>query len=424
MPSRGVRIALFVVAASAATSAMLTADAPEWRRARGRLSGLTAPVEVARLVAQVPAAGDELGRSVAVAPGVIVVGAPGDVIGDPALYREGFAQVFVGGGGRWRPRQRLLAFDREQGDGFGRAVAVGGDLIAVGAEHDDHGAISNAGSVYVFVRSGRTWALEEKLTAPDPLDEAHFGHSLALDGDTLAVGTWATDTVYVYERGDGSWPEPRIIRALPGQGGNFGHSLALDGDLLLVGAEWRWSSSLQITAGGASVFVRNGDEWGLEQELAAGDPANGDHFGSSVAIAGDLIVVGAPYDDDAVNESSGSAYVFTRIDGEWVESQKLVPFEATPWQQFGWSVAVAGRNLLVGSPWYSSGSVWQAGCAYLFDRSGGSWTPSGLVMADDAARSDLLGEVAMFGHTAVIGARLADVEGRPDAGAAHVFLLP
>jgi hypothetical protein len=135
-------------------------------------------------------------------------------------------------------------------------------------------------------------------------------------------------------------------------------------------------------------------------------------------------MVGAPQDDDEVNESSGSAYVFSRVDGEWAELQKLVPFDASPWQRFGWSVAVAGANLLVGSPWGGAGGVDVAGCAYLFRRIGGSWVPGCVLSAGSAASWDLLGETAIFGHTAVLGARLADVDGRTDAGAAHVFLLP
>jgi hypothetical protein len=303
-------------------------------------------------------------------------------------------------------------------------VVIDGDTIAVGAEHDDHGDIANAGSVYVFVRTGRALTLEAKLTAPDPRTEAHFGHSLALDGDTLVVGTWATETVYAFERTGAWWPEPQVVRATPEQAGNFGHSLALDGDRMVVGAQWRWSPTAQVTAGGASVFERLDQEWVFEQDLAAGDPSNGDQFGSSVAIAGDLVVAGAPLDDDEVNESSGSAYVFSRVDGEWVELQKLVPFAASPWQQFGWSVALAGPNLLVGAPGYSTGSVWRAGCAYLFRPSGGSWMQASVLVPGGAAPDDQLGEVAISGHTAVLGARLADVDGRPDAGAASVFLLP
>jgi len=423
MSSRSVASSFVVIVVLATAFALLAADPGQWHRARGRLSVLTSPTEVARLVSPLPVAGDELGRSVAVGPGVIVVGAPGNVTGDPSLYIEGAAHVFVGGGGRWRHHQRLLAFDRERGDGFGRSVVIDGDTIAVGAEHDDHGDVANAGSVYVFVRTGRTWTLEAKLTAPDPRTEAHFGHSLALDGDTLAVGTWATDTVYVFQRTGAWWSEPQLVRATPEQVGNFGHSLALDGNRMVVGAEWRFSAGL-TDAGGASVFERVDQVWVLEQDLAAGDPGSDDRFGSSVALAGDLIVVGAPQDDDEVSESSGSAYVFTRVDGEWLELQKLVPFAASPWQRFGWSVSVAGANLLVGSPWGGAGGVDVAGCVYLFRPSAGSWLPSYLIAANGAAPWDLFGEVAISGHTAVLGARLADVDGRTDAGTAYVFLLP
>ena len=424
MLARNLSGAVVVVTVLATGSALLAADPPQWRRVRGRLSVLTSPTEVARLVSPLPAAGDELGRSVAAGPGVIVVGAPGNVTDDPSLYIEGAAHVFVGGGGRWRHRQRLVAFDREFSDSFGRSVAVSGDTIAVGAEHDDHGDLANAGSVYIFVRTGRIWTLEAKLTAPDPRTEAHFGHSLALDGDTLAVGTWATDTVYVFERTGAWWSEPQMVRALPQQVGNFGHSLALDGDRMVVGAEWRWSPTAQLTAGGASVFERIDQEWVHEQDFAASDPGSNDRFGSSVAIAGDMIVIGAPEDEDEAIENSGSAYVFTRVDGEWAELQKLVPFAASPWQRFGWSVSVAGPNLLVGSPWGGAGGADVAGCVYLFRPSAGSWLPSYVLTANDAATWDLLGETAISGHTAVLGARLADVAGRTDAGSAYVFLLP
>jgi hypothetical protein len=417
------RNVMIAVALLAGAWAVFAADVPEWRRARGRLTVLTSPTEVARCVSPLPVAGDELGRSVAIGPGVIVIGAPGNVTGDPALYVEGSAHVFVGGGGTWRHRQRLLAFDRESGDGFGRSVAIDGDTIVVGAEHDDHGDVANAGSVHVFVRAGRTWTLEAKLTAPNPSTEAHFGHSIALDGDTLAVGTFATDTVYVFRRTGAWWPEPQLVGALSGQGGSFGHSIAVDGDRLVVGAERRWSSSAQVRAGGASVFGRIDQEWILEQDLAARDPGANDNFGSSVAIAGNLILVGAPYDDDSTIDS-GSAYVFTRTEGEWAETQKLLPCVSCPGQGFGWAVAAGGSRLLIAAPWYSSGSVWRSGCAYLFRSVGGSWEPSFLLAANAAAPSDLLGEIAIFGHTAVLGARLADVEGRADAGAAHVFLLP
>ena len=423
MSSRNIASSFVVIVLLATAFALLAADPPEWRRARSRLSVLTSPTEVARLVSPLPVAGDELGRSVAARPGVIVVGAPGDVIGDPSLYVEGVAHVFVGGGGRWRHRQRLLAFDRERGDGFGRSVAIDGNTIAIGAEHDDHGDVTNAGSVYVFVRTGRAWTLEAKLTAPDPRTEAHFGHSLALDGDTLAVGTWATDAVYVFERTGAWWPNPQVVRATPEQVGNFGQSLALDGDRMVVGAQWRFSAGL-TDAGGASVFERLNQEWVLDQDLAASDPGSDDFFGGSVDIAGDLVVVGAPQDDDEVNESSGSAYVFSRVDGEWAELQKLVPFDASPWQRFGWSVAVASANLLVGSPSDSPEGIAQAGSVCLFRLSEGSWLPSSLLTADGAAPYDVLGETAISGHTAVLGARLADVDGRTDAGAAHVFLLP
>jgi hypothetical protein len=191
-----------------------------------------------------------------------------------------------------------------------------------------------------------------------------------------------------------------------------------------VGAQWRWSPTAQVTAGGASVFERLDQEWVLEQDLGPADPGEGDLFGSSAAVSGDLIVIGAPQDDDESIESSGSTYVFSRVDGEWVELQKLVPFAASSWQQFGWSVALAGPNLLVGAPGFGAEGAWWTGGAYLFRPAGDSWAASAVLVPGGAAPDDQLGEVGISGHTAVLGARLADVDGRPDAGAASVFLLP
>jgi hypothetical protein len=402
--------------------ALLHADERRFYRPRGRFTALTGPVEVARLTAPAPGQGDELGRSVAAAVGVIVVGAPGNVT-NPQHHAAGAAHVFVGSGWTWRHRQRLVAFDREPGDSFGRAVAISGDTIAVGAEHDVVDGVPAAGSVHVYVREGRRWSLERKLVAPDPRIEAHFGHSLALEDDTLVVGTWATDTVYVFERTGAWWAEPQMIRAHPGQGGNFGHSLALDSDTLVVGAEWRGHSGLQA-AGGVSVFTRIDGSWVFEQDLIANDPVEEDQFGASVAIQDGLIVMGAPQNDDDLNENRGAAYVFARSDDGWLQQQKLVPGNAFPWLRFGWSVALSGDNLLIGVPWDTPDGLPQAGSVHLFRRSGDTWIASGVLSPVDAAPWDLLGEVAFVGHTAVLGARLADVGDRTDAGAAYVFLIP
>jgi len=173
----------------------------------------------------------------------------------------------------------------------------------------------------------------------------------------------------------------------------------------------------------SALLAADGPEWRHRQRLMAFDREPGDSFGRSVAVDGDTIAVGAEHDDDA-SKNSGSAYVFTRRQGEWAETQRLLPCVTCPGQGFGWSVGFSGTRLVVAAPWYSTGSVWRAGCAYLYRLSAGSSIPSCLLTANAAAPSEMLGEISIFGHTAVLGARLADVDDRPDAGAAYVFLLP
>ena len=399
----------------------LDGGVPSHRRVSKRLSPITAPVQLAKLTAPWPRRGGELGRSVAIDRNVIVIGAPGDVE-FKAAGAAGEAHVFVAAGASWRHRQRLTAFDREQGDSFGRSVAISGDTIAVGAEHDAIDGVV-AGSVYVFVRDGARWSLERKLIAPDPRAEAHFGHSLALEGDTLVVGTWGADTVYVFDRTGSWWEVSQVIQAQPHQGGNFGHSIALDGDTLVVGAEWRDIPGC-FGSGGASIFTRTDGEWTIEQDLTAGDPESDDQFGSAVAVEGDTVAVGACSADSSTNEDGGAVYIFTRVGDGWDEQQKIVPCDDGQEQRFGWSVALSGDRLVVGAPVDSVLGIPGTGACHVFRRVGQSWTPSCVLSASDAASWDLLGEVAFSGHTAILGARHADVDRLYDAGATYVFLIP
>lgn len=412
------RAALWAGLMLVALQAQSSSDSgPTHRRVSKRLSPITAPVQLAKLTAPWPRGGGELGRSVAIDGNVAVIGAPGNVE-FKGVGAAGEAHVFVAAGTSWRHRRRLTAFDREQGDSFGRAVAVSGDTIAVGAEHDVVDGTAAAGSVYVYVRDGERWVLERKLVAPHPRTEAHFGHNLALQNDTLVVGTWGTDIVYVFERTGAWWDVPQVILAQPHQAGNFGHSVALDGETLVVGAEWR------AGCGGASVFNRIDSEWTFEHDLAAGDLRSDDQFGSAVAVEGDTIAVGACLADHPTNQDGGAVYLFTRLGDGWGEQQKLVPCDDRQGQRFGWSVALSGDRLVVGAPLDSVEGVSATGGGHAFRRLGQSWIPSGGLYATDAASWDLLGEVAVSGRTAILGARRADIDQLFDAGAAYAFFLP
>jgi hypothetical protein len=202
---------------------------------------------------------------------------------------------------------------------------------------------------------------------------------------------------------------PRIAveeaRLVPSsEGGNFGHSIALRDDTAVVGAIGG--------AGSAYVFRRTGHGWKEQARLVAEDGAAADFFGDSVAIYGNTILVGAPYDDDN-GDLSGSAHVFVWNGSAWTQQAKLLPSDGAAYQRFGEAVAISGDTAVVGTV--------TAG-AYVFRRRSGVWEEqSRLVPSGGLDPEDLVGQaVAMWGKSVLVGAILDDDRGL-DAGAIHAF---
>ena len=142
-----------------------------------------------------------------------------------------------------------------------------------------------------------------------------------------------------------------------------------------------------------------------EQKLTASDGAASDQFGISVAVSGATIVVGMPFDDIGGNVNQGSAYVFKRQGGSWVETQKLTASDGAVFDQFGFSVAVSGATIVVGARLDDIGGNFTQGSAYVFERQGGSWVETQKLTASDGAAGDQFGaSVAVSGATIVVGA--------------------
>src|SRR5439155_928869 len=155
-------------------------------------------------------------------------------------------------------------------------------------------------------------------------------------------------------------------------------------------------------------------------KLTANDAAPYDGFGTAVAISGDTVVVGAPWDDDA-GTVSGSAYVFVRSGGTWREQQKLTASDANPRDVFGWAVAINGDAIVVGAC-HNSYPFFSSGAAYVFVRSGGVWSQQQKLTAGDAAPYDAFGcSVAISGNTVVVGAPTGDSAAASDSGSVYVF---
>jgi hypothetical protein len=334
---------------------------------------LLAALSRAKIVASDGAALDYFGISVAVDGDTAVVGAFGD--STPAGQDAGSAYVFVRSGTTWTQQAKLTASDGNTTDNFGSSVAVDGDTAVVGADQDDTSAGEDAGSAYVFVRSGTVWTPQAKLTASDGGIADHLGNSVALDGDTALVGASADDTLVAPE------------------------------------------------VGSAYVFFRSGTVWTQQAKLTASDGSDFDFFGNSVALDGDTAVVGAQGDDTPAETDAGSAYVFVRSGTTWTEQDNLTASDGVSGDHLGYSVAVSGETAVIGAAFGDTPAGFDAGSAYVFVRSGTNWTEQAKLTAPDGAPNDVFGwAVALSGDIAVVSAIGDNTPRGRDAGSAYAFI--
>ncbi len=342
----------------------------------------------------------------------------------------GAAYVFERGPSGWAQSAKLRAEDASEYDRFGRALALGDAVAAVGApDSDATGQVG--GAVYLFEPSGSEWPQTAKLVSPTGLAGDSFGTAVAIDGDTLLAGACFEDgngasagAAFVFVRDPTGWAlEARLAGLDTDDGDVLGWSVALDGDRAIVGA--RFEDAGADATGAAYVFARTspgGTSWAQVAKLVAADAAAEDQLGYAVALDGAYARVGAPQDDDA-GANSGAAYVFRQVGSTWVQDAKLVPPDGAAGDGFGRAVSIAGGNALVGA-WFDDDGASNAGSAYLYRRNGATWSLQTRLVASDGAANDLLGAaVSVDGGTAILGAYASDPSGT-SSGAAYVYELP
>ncbi len=290
------------------------------------------------------AAYDHFGWSVSISDDTALVGASGD---NDNGKRSGSAYVFVRNGSTWSLQQKLTPTDAAAEDLFGRSVSISDDTALVGAwGDDDNGDMS--GSAYVFVRSGSTWSPQQKLMPPDAAAKSLFGRSVSVSGDTALVGApgdgWNSGSAYVFVRSGNTWSlQNKITPADAAEYDSFGDSVSVSGDTALVGAAGDDDNG--GSSGSAYVFARSGSQWSQQDKMTAVDAAARDQFGISVSVSGDTALVGAYKDDDG--SGPGSVYVFVRSGSTWSQQQKITPADGAAYDHFGWSVSVSGDTALV-----------------------------------------------------------------------------
>ncbi|MEZ5979634.1 MAG: FG-GAP repeat protein [Planctomycetota bacterium] len=325
-------------------------------------------VQQAYLKASNTDADDDFGGAVAMDGDTIVVGAPnedsaatgvdGDQTDDSA-EDSGAVYVFVRDGSTWSQQAYLKASNTDAGDGFGRAVAVSGDTIVVGTNAEDSNATgvdgdgsnnsaSFSGAAYVFVRNGATWSQQAYLKASNTGSLDFFGQSVAIDGDTIVVGsilgTARRPASAATRRRDRLGRRLRLreerddvdAAGLP-QVVRHGHRrelrtlVAVSGDTVAVGSVAE--SGVVSSSGAAHVFVRSGTTWSHEARLLAANADAFDFFGVSIGLSGDTVVVGAPNEDSAA----------TGVDGDGTSDSHRAP--ARPTSSFGTARRGANRPI-------------------------------------------------------------------------------
>ena len=321
---------------------------------------------------------------------------------------------------------KLTATDGGAFDYYGYSIAAADDRVVVGAYlNSDNG--TDAGAAYVYEPDGSGGWEETRLTATGVASRDTYGFSVAVAGDRVVIAAQGDDdrgvdagAVYLYESdGSGGWVETKLTATDAAAGDGFGRSVAVAGDRVVVGA--RGVDDNGALSGAAYVYEPNGSGGWAETKLTATDAAAGDGFGSSVAVAGDLVVVAAVLDDDE-GADAGAAYVYEpNGSGGWSET-KLTATDAAAGDGFGSSVAVAGNRVIVSA---SSGDDEDAdtGAAYVYEPDdSGAWVETKLTASDSEADDNYGISVAATDGRIVIGAYGVDDRGT-DAGAVYVYAL-
>jgi hypothetical protein len=355
------------------------------------ISSLENWTEIQKLLASDGAQGDNFGISISLDGNSVVIGAYRD-----NSYR-GAAYVFVRSGTTWTQQAKLTASDGVDGDEFGCSVSLDGDYVVIGAASVD----LYRGAAYIFVRSGTIWMQQAKLTASDGVEWDFFGESVSLSGDTVVIGAGqllnsGTGAAYVFTRVGTTWTQQAKLTASDGASENwFGFSVSLDGDSAIIGAIYA------NYKGAAYIFTRSGTTWTQQAKLTASDGESGDEFGFSVSLDGDSVAVGADCDKDN-GYDSGSSYIFTRSGITWTQQTKLTASDGATSDAFGSSVSLSGDSVVIGANQMDNSGN---GAAYIFTRSGTTWTQQAKLTASDGASENRFGfSVSLDDNSIVIGA--------------------
>ncbi len=392
------------------------------------ITGWIDMTQTAKLTASNASSDDVFGCSVSINEDVILIGA------SEANFCMGGAYLFEKPANGWSDMTETYQFTTvncDGADGFGSTVLVSNEHAFVGAESDaTNGIWSGSLLVYEKPTTGWTNLNESYKIFPEPylqnsLD--HFGNAVSIYGDYAVVGANGymsnQGCAYILQKNEIGWENIALLTTSDGENGDeLGISVSIYGDLVIVGAKNNNNS------GACYVYKKPFNGWGDMTETAkliASDGAYSDKFGNSVGIFDTTIVVGAFYDNDN-GSYSGSAYIFEKPAGNWVnmtETAKLLASDGTSSSQFGSSVSIFENTVLVGA-FGDDANGPGSGCAYVFEKPLEGWTnmtENAILTASEGQGVDHFGySVSAYNDVCLIGAYGDDNW----TGSAYVFEKP
>ena len=325
--------------------------------------------------------------------------------------------VYTREAANWTKEQCLAEEDEvpNSGDNYGFAIAVSGNTLVVGAATDVTNGVTG-GAVYVYVRDGHTWSLQQKLFASDRANFDQFGVAVDVVGDTIVVGAhgdndegFQTGAAYVFRRNGTTWTEEQKLKASDAAPDTaFGVSVALSGQTVAIGAPGESSGAL--SSGAVYVFVNDGTSWQQQGKIKANRTMNNQQLGSTVSVSGDTIVAAAP--GELIGEpagdlnnvlSKGAVYIFQRTGTSWDHQKRFFERDRNRTGGFAVRAAIDGDTIIVGDPTYDAGARF-TGAVYVFERNGNGWSLKHTLAANDGQFLQAMGfAIAVSGDTVIAG---------------------
>jgi hypothetical protein len=319
-----------------------------------------------KLIPLQPGEGDNFGCSVSIHGDYAVIGAMYD---DEKGNDAGAAYIFQNQSGNWIQKQKLLASDGGGNHRFGGLVSIFGDYAVIGAP-GSFGNEPKCGAAYIFKKDGENWVEIKKIIAFDGHENDAFGF-VTINGNHIAVGAPnhaflnlpKSGAVYMYELIEGEWqPREMLHHDEALEGDDFGGSVSIYDEKLIVGASGE--NTGVVESGAAYIYEKDGDFWQEVKKMSPGNPLEYQAFGSSVSIFGEYAVVGVEGDWDH-GLGSGSAYIYQNRDNDWFRQNKIVPEDGEANDHFGSSVQIYNDIVLIGAEWDDDNGG-NAGSVYAF----------------------------------------------------------